>query len=81
MKFNPDELISISSKVPHLERLKAELSTPKRDFDKNGKVKVESKEDLAKRDVDSPNLADAFIMGASQHLVVKPQIRQSDMVI
>lgn len=68
-KFNSDEMLSISSSVKYLERLKTELSTPKRDFDKAGRVKVESKDDLAKREVDSPNLADAFIMGASISLV------------
>jgi len=61
-KYNVDELISISSDMPHLAKLKAELSTPKRDFDANGRVKVESKKDLDKREIPSPNLADAFIM-------------------
>ncbi|WP_160620760.1 PBSX family phage terminase large subunit [Mixta intestinalis] len=60
-RFTDDELISISSGCPFLEQLKFELSTPKRDFDNNGRVKVESKKDLAKRDVPSPNIADAFI--------------------
>lgn len=60
--FDPDEMISISSEMPFLEKLKTELSTPKRDFDNNGRVKVESKKDLAKRDIKSPNLADAFVM-------------------
>jgi len=59
---DPDYIISISSKCNHLDQLKTELATPFRDYDKNGKVKVESKEDLKKRDVKSPNLADAFIM-------------------
>jgi phage terminase large subunit len=61
-KYAPDQMISISSAMPQLEKLKDELSTPMRDFDQNGKVKVESKKDLAKRDVKSPNLADAFVM-------------------
>jgi phage terminase large subunit len=66
-KFSDDDLISIASEMPHLEKLKNELSTPKRDFDRNGRVKVESKEDLAKStrvggSVPSPNLADAFVM-------------------
>lgn len=60
--FTDDELISIDSNCPLLEKLKFELSTPKRDFDRNGRVKVESKDDLKKRDVPSPNIADAFIM-------------------
>lgn len=60
--YPADKLISISGMMPHLEKLKTELSTPRRDFDQNGRVKVESKKDLAKRGVKSPNCADAFIM-------------------
>ena len=61
-QYPVDELISIDSSCPLLEKLKLELTTPHRDFDKNGRVMVESKKDLAKRDVPSPNVADAFIM-------------------
>lgn len=61
-KFEEDELISISSDMPNLANLVTELSTPRRRFSKDGKVMVESKEELAKRDIPSPNDADAFIM-------------------
>ncbi len=61
-EFKEDEIISLSSELPFLELLIDELCTPKRDYDNNGKVKVESKKDLAKREVPSPNLADALIM-------------------
>jgi phage terminase large subunit len=69
--FRPDEMISISSAMPNLEKLKAELATPKRDFDANGRVKVESKSDLAKATrlggaAASPNCADSFIMAFAQ---------------
>ena len=64
-KFDEGELISINSRCEHLEQLIDELSTPRRDFDGNGKVKVESKDDLSKRGVVSPNLAEAFIMAYS----------------
>ena len=60
--FPEDQLISISADMPNLDKLIDELSTPKRDFDQLGRVKVESKKDLAKREVPSPNIADAFIM-------------------
>lgn len=65
--FEPDQLISLSSDLPHIDKLIEELATPKKDYDNNGRVKVESKKDLAnpKRDggpVPSPNLADAHIM-------------------
>lgn len=58
----PDEMIAIDSGVAQIDRLIDELCTPRRDFDAAGRAKVESKKDLARRDVRSPNLADAFIM-------------------
>lgn len=61
-KYNDDELISISSKCRNLTNLCAELSRPRVDYDGNDRVKVESKKDMAKRDIPSPNLADALIM-------------------
>jgi len=59
--FEANELISISSDMPNLSNLVAELTTPRRKFSKAGKVMVESKDDLKKRDIASPNDADAFI--------------------
>lgn len=71
--FKADEMISISSECDArlLEKLIDELSTPKRDFDNQGKVKVESKKDLKKREVDSPNIADSLIIAASHSMVKK----------
>lgn len=65
--FAQDELIFIDGTMPNLSLLIDELCTPKRDFDNAGKVKVESKKDMAKPNREggaqpSPNLADAFIM-------------------
>ena len=61
-EYPADELISLSSMLPHLEQLKAELSRPMVDYDNNGRAKVESKKDMAKRGIPSPNLADSLIM-------------------
>lgn len=61
-KYPAQDMISLSSDMPYLNQLIDELSTPKRDYDANGRVKVESKKDLAKREVASPNLADAIVM-------------------
>lgn len=61
-QYQPGEMISLSSKLPQLEKLKAELSRPRVDYGDNGKVKVESKKDMAKRQIPSPNLADALVM-------------------
>ena len=60
--FEVEEMIFIDSTMPNVDQLIDELSTPKRDFDNAGRVKVESKADLKKREIASPNLADAFIM-------------------
>ena len=61
-KYEESELISISSSCQNLEELITELSTPRRRFDGNGRVKVESKDEMKKRGIASPNMADAFVM-------------------
>ena len=48
----------------------------KKDYDNTGKVKVESKKDLAKRDIKSPNLADAFIIAYSSTLTGQRDIEE-----
>lgn len=60
--FGDDEMIFIDGSMPNLDTLIDELSTPQRDYDGAGRVKVESKKDLGLRGVKSPNLADAFVM-------------------
>ncbi|MCP5079126.1 MAG: PBSX family phage terminase large subunit, partial [Psychromonas sp.] len=75
-KFKSDDMIAISGECSNLERLVVELSTPKKDFDKMGRVKVESKDDLIARGVSSPNLADAFIMAANKGLVSSATIQK-----
>lgn len=61
-RFSESDMVAISSDIVDIEDLVTELSTPKRKFSKAGKVMVESKEDLKKREIDSPNYADAFVM-------------------
>lgn len=67
--FEPSELISIREGLPKLDQLKIELSAPRKRYSKRGMDMVESKDEMARRGVPSPNLADAFIMGACPHLV------------
>lgn len=80
-KFPADQMISISSECDAklLEKLLDELATPKRDFDEAGKVKVESKKDLAKSNreggaVPSPNIADSFIIAACRGLIARASL-------
>lgn len=61
-KYPIDKLISISSECSHLEQLMDELSAPRRQTAADGRVVVESKKDLKKRGVESPNVADAVVM-------------------
>jgi len=63
--FRDDELISIASDCPHLGKLIDELSTPKRDYDANGRVKVESKKGI----IFNPRLATDFVW---RRFVVSP---------
>jgi len=59
--FDPENIISLDESLPNLDQLCAELSQPRRQF-VNGKVKVESKDEMKKRGIMSPNLADALVM-------------------
>lgn len=60
--FNEDDIISISSSCDLINGLKIELSSPLKEESKRGLVKVESKDDLKKRGIPSPNIADSFLM-------------------
>lgn len=73
-KFDDADMIFLDPTMPNLDKLIDELSTPKRDFDKANRVTVEGKRELAKREVDSPNLADAFVMAFSGELRKRMQI-------
>lgn len=68
-KFAPNDLISIDKNISQLEQLKIQLSTPRKMYSKRGLDMVETKEQLSARGVSSPDLAEAFVMGACPHLV------------
>lgn len=64
-KYPVDELISIdTSAIPEavLKQLMRELSCVQKDTSARGKFMAEKKEKLRDRGIDSPNIADAFIM-------------------
>lgn len=64
--FNEDMILSINPKCDKIEQLKIELSSPMKQLSIRGLVKVESKKDLAKRGIPSPNIADAFVMAFAE---------------
>jgi phage terminase large subunit len=59
--IDPDNLMSISSECSECMELCSELSRPMRVYDKQGRIGVESKQQMKKRGVESPNLADELI--------------------
>lgn len=79
VNYDPDTLISISSRCEALPQLQAELSRPKRKWLPNGKIAVESKIEMRERQVDSTNLADSLIIAMSTRKVpAKPSFLGED---
>lgn len=61
--LDPEKLISLSSDgIKDLSLLKSELTQVKRKLTNNSIIQIESKADMAKRGVKSPNMADAIVM-------------------
>ena len=58
VKHDPETLISL----PNNQNLVAQLCAPKRKMTAKGRIQVESKEELKSRGIESPDLADSFIM-------------------
>jgi len=63
-EIDDDRIISISSELDDIESLITELSTPHKKMSGRLKNMVEKKDDLKKRGIKSPNLADALVMSA-----------------
>jgi len=70
--FDPAELISISSECKKARELQAELSRPRRKYAENGKWLVESKKEMRKRNVQSPNLAESLVAAFSENYIPDP---------
>lgn len=60
--YNPDDLISISSKIPMLTKLSGELSQPTYSLNNAGKIMVDKAPEGGK----SPNLADSVMIAYSR---------------
>ncbi|MHB0992714.1 MAG: TerL protein [Burkholderiales bacterium] len=58
MDYDPDEIISISSRIPYYQRLASELSQPTYSVNGAGKILVDKSPDGTK----SPNLADSVMI-------------------
>ena len=76
VNVDPETLISIDSECNARIELEAELSRPRRIPTPNGQIRVESKDEMRSRDVQSPNLADALVIAfASRVQTVEKRVR------
>jgi len=66
--INPDELISICSKVRDLRLLRSEVCRIPRKYSSLGKIQILDKDQMRKLKIQSPNLADSLMMS-----MVKPK--------
>ncbi len=55
-------LKGLDCRLPDDERLTGELTLPRYKFASNGKMQIESKDDMKRRGVKSPDFADAFLL-------------------
>ena len=62
--INPDELISICSDIPLIDKLRSECCRIPRKQNPTGKIQLMSKEEMKRRyDIESPGMADCLAMG------------------
>ena len=78
---NPDELISFSSKITHLQSLRSELCKIPRKYVGAGRIQLLAKSEMkSKLQIPSPNLGDAVMM-TQRHIKVnkkQPKLNYSD---
>lgn len=74
--IDPEELISFSSDIKHLDALRAEICRIPRKFNANGLIQILSKPEMKAMDIDSPNMADAVMMALRPVDVRRKEVRQ-----
>ncbi|MCP3909305.1 MAG: PBSX family phage terminase large subunit, partial [Oceanicoccus sp.] len=73
--IDPETIISISSEIPLLDKLRSEVCRIPRKPNGNGKIQLMSKKEMKdKHDIDSPGMADCLAMGEEI-----PELRQPDV--
>jgi len=60
--FFAEQTCTLPSNDGAMHKLASELSTPEYEYKTNGRIKIQSKQDLFKLGKPSPNLADAFVL-------------------
>lgn len=70
--IDPDKMISVSSKATDLKQLRSEICRVPRKYNSQGTIQILSKQDMLKRKIQSPNLADCAMMS-----LVEPDLSTS----
>lgn len=60
--INPDELISFSSTINNIDKLRSEICRIPRKPNGNGKIQIMTKQEMQKMGIPSPNMADSVMM-------------------
>ena len=59
---DPDELISLSGSIEKLQQIRAEISRIPRKFNGSGLIQLNTKQEMLRMDIKSPNMADSMMM-------------------
>jgi len=79
--IDPEIMISFSSEIEHIQKLRSEVCRIPKKETGNGRIQIESKEQMMKNGISSPNMADSLIMSLAVNCrkpisaVVPPPIR------
>ncbi len=68
---NPDEMISFSSTIKNMPKLRAEVCRIPLKPNGNGKIQIMTKDEMRKIGIPSPNLADSVMMTMAENNVIK----------
>jgi len=69
--INPDELISFSSNIESLDKLRSEICRIPKKPNGNGKIQIMTKDEMRKMGIPSPNMADSVMMTMTDFSVIK----------
>lgn len=72
---DPDTMISLSSDIPRLNEIRAEVCRIPKKNNGNGLIQIMSKPDMLKLEIRSPNMADSMMMA-----MITPQIRKQVVI-
>ncbi len=73
-EFFTEQKSCLEPKIPLLENLIGELSSVRYGYTSTGKIKIEGKDDMKKRGMQSPNLADALCLTFAEGVSPKARI-------